>query len=121
MREVIANEDRLIGPTELSQMIGCSEDSVKNWMRDKMIPSVQIGQKRLMTQAQYKGWVKGLEKPKAKAKVKAAPMSEELNEIEKAELDTIEKTLTTLLDDVVSIAIPEEYPSIADNKAGDPF
>lgn len=118
MREVIANEDRLIGPTELSQMIGCSEDSVKNWMRDKMIPSVQIGQKRLMTQAQYKGWVKGLEKPKAKAKVKAAPMSEELNEIEKT-LPTLNPP--NLQDDLVSIAIPEEYPSIADNQAGDPF
>ena len=79
---VIHPQDRLIPAHEIVQMINMSEASIQNGMRDGKIPCVQVGQKRMMTQLQYRFWISSLEaasgwyqedtpKPKAKAKPKA--------------------------------------------------
>jgi len=55
------NVPPLITARELGDMIGVSEQGIKNDMRDGNIPSVRIGSKRVMTASQFAVWVHGLE------------------------------------------------------------
>lgn len=53
--------NRLIPAHEIAQMLGMSEASIANGMRDGKIPCVQVGQKRMMSQIQYHCWIMSLE------------------------------------------------------------
>lgn len=89
--------NRLIPAHEIAQMLGMSEASIANGMRDGKIPCVQVGQKRMMSQIQYHCWIMSLEadsgwyqeevtptKAKAKAKAKAPVVLDDNPEVDAA-------------------------------------